>query len=927
MTGGPVLFGRSRELSVIDALLASARAGGGGGLVIRGGPGTGKSALLDHVRSVAAMRTLDAIGVESESHLPFAAVHMLLRATFGHVGALPGHQADRIRAVFGPGPTSSGDGFRTGLAALALMSAYAGGQPLLCLVDDAQWLDRASADLLLFLLRRLDVEGVALIVATQEGAFASSGVPELRLGGLAAADAALLLGEAVGELPPGVRDRVIAETGGNPLALLDLACRLSPDQRAGGITPLPLHVAAGTHPVGGARTALGQWIRQLPDRTRTLLLVAAADGTGDMRTLLQAGYRLGATLPDLAAAEQGGLVEVAGPALVFRHPLARSAVYRCAPAAQRVAAHEALAAVYTAAVHAERRAWHRAAAALEPDAQVAADLASAAGVATVRGGHAEASAAYERAAELAVDQGTRARLLAAAARAARHAGRLAHVITLAGRAERVADDPALLAHLARLRADAEFEQVAPRRAGPTLLAVAALIAGHDPAAALPLHMDAAWRAWLAGDKAFAVDVLRGLERLEVPAGTRADPYLRVAVDLARRTAGDTTAGLGAVRAAVRAPSAGRDPAANALLCVLAGADASGAELAAAHVAELRAGAKTGRLPTALAALAAAELFRGEHGEASAAATECVRLAVETGQPRRAALGTAALAMLAAIGGGEERYAVLAGDLAGHAQTHGTGSIAALGTWAGALLDLGLGRYAAALHRLERLPLDAFAPFLPAWAAPDLVEAALRTGRRELVREPLARFAAWAAEIRQPWADAVLLRCDALAGEGPAVEERYRCAVALHERGGRPFERARTELAFGEWLRRSRRRLEARTHLRAAGEIFARLAAHPWADRTRAELAATGEATGATQAGEQAVPGLTPQESRVVRLAAQRLTNRDIALHLFLSQRTVEYHLYRAYRKLGISARGDLAHALGVKDVANRTSGVAVRPST
>ncbi|MEJ3744527.1 LuxR family transcriptional regulator [Actinomycetes bacterium KLBMP 9797] len=911
MTGGPVLFGRSRELSVIDTLLTSARSGNGGALVISGGPGTGKSALLDHAREVAAMRTLSATGVESESHLPFAAAHMLLRATFGHVGALPSPQADGIRAAFGLGPPTSGDRSLAGLAGLALMTAFAGGEPLLCLVDDAHWLDQASADLLLFLLRRLGVEGVALIVATRESesAFLAPGLPELRLGGLAAADAARLLSAAVGELPAGVCDRVSAEAGGNPLALLEMAAQLSPEQRAGRITPLPLYVAAGTHSAGRSRAVFGNRIRRLPDRTQTLLLVAAADGTGDMSTLLRAAHRLGATLPDLAAAEQDGLVEVIGSALVFRHPLAGTAVYRCTPAARRKAAHEALAAAYTDAAHADRRAWHRAAAALEPDAGVAAELATAARVAAVRGGHAEASAAYERAAELTADPGTRAGLLAAAAEAARHAGRMGHVITLTGRAEGLADEPALLAHLAHLRADAEFELVSPHQAGLTLLAGAALVASRDPAAALPLLMEAAWRAWFAGDGAHAVDVLRGLERLAVPPETRADPHLRVAVDLARRTAGDPSEGLGAVRAALRDPSGGHDPAVNALLCVFAGADATGARLAAALVAELRAGGKTGRLPIALAALAAAELFRGEHLDAAAAATECVRLAVETGQPRRAALGTAVLALLAALGGAEERCALLAGDLARHGQSLGIGPIAALGTWAGGLLDLGLGRYAAALHRLERLPLDAFVPFLSAWAAPDLVEAAFRAGRRECAQEPLARFAAWADEIQLPWADAVLLRCRALATEGPAAEEHYRSAVTLHAQGGRPFERARTELAFGEWLRRGRRRAEARPHLRAAQQIFERMAAHPWADRVRAELAATGEAPEATPDDPPAVPGLTPQESQVVRLAARRLTNRDIAARLFLSRRTVEYHLYRAYRKLGVSARGDLAHAM------------------
>ncbi|GFJ87414.1 ATP-binding protein [Phytohabitans rumicis] len=691
MTGGRVLFGRSHELSAIEDLLAGARSGRGDALLVSGDAGTGKSALLDHARSIAAMRTLSATGVESESQLPFAAAHMLLRATFGHIDALPALQADGIRAAFGLGPPAGGDRFLVGLAGLALVSEYAGGEPLLCLVDDAQWLDQASADMVHFMIRRLGAEGIALIVATREGegAFTVPGLPELRLGGLAACDAARLLGTVAGELPAGVRDRIIQETGGNPLALIEVAAQLDPEQRAGRIIPLALHVAAGSYQPGRIQAAFWHRIRRLPDRTRTLLLVAAADDTGDLGVVLRAAHRLGATLPDLAAAEQDGLVEVAGSVLAFRHPLVRTAAYRCAPAAQRVAAHQALAAVYTDAAHTDRRAWHRAVAALEPDADVAADLEVAAELAAVRGGHAEASAAYERAAELTDDPGTRFRLLAAAAEAAHQAGRLAQVITLAGRAQGLADDPAALTHLARLRANAEFERVSPRQACLTLLACASLVADRDPPAALPLLVEAAWRAWYAGDGALAADATRRLERLEVSPR----PNLPVRVDLARLTAGDE---------------------ASALLCVLAGDEDTGWTLATALVTELRDGGKIGRLPLALAALAIAELFRGEHPGASVAAAECVRLAADTGQPRRGALGTAVLALLAAIGGHEKRCAVLAEEVVGHASAHGIGSVAALGIWAAGLLDLGLGRYAEALRRLGGCPPTRSPRSCPPW---------------------------------------------------------------------------------------------------------------------------------------------------------------------------------------------------------------------
>ena len=843
------LFGRFPELSAIEKLLAGARAGGGGALVFDGEPGAGKSALLEYAAAIAGMRTLRAAGVESESHLPFAAAHMLLGATLGQITSLPARQAEVAREAFGFGPPAGGDRFLTGLAGLGLLTGFAAGAPLLCLVDDAQWLDRQSADLLLFMIRRLGRDGVALIVATRagEGAFGGPGIPALRLGGLADADAARLLRARAGELPAGVRDRVVAESRGNPLALLELAAQLGPEQRAGRVTPLPLHVSAGSRPVASpVQTAYWERVRRLPEPTRTALLVAAADDGGDLGVVLRAAGRLGPTLDHLAVAERDGLVTIAGPALAFRHPLLRTAIYRFAPASERVAAHRALAAAYSDPAQVDQRAWHRAAATLGPDPEAAASLVAVAERAALRGEHAEASAAYARAAEMSAERRTRFRLLAAAAEAARDAGRPDQAIALAGRAEAAAgdedDDPAGIARLARVRADAEGE---PARAARTLTAAAARVRDRDPVAAQPLLAEAAWHAWYAG------------EVLPAPAD-----------------------GL---------PP---DPAGTALLYAVTGDEETAWARATAVVAELRGARRFGRLPVALVALAAAGLFRGDHPAASAAAAECVHLAGEIGQPRRGALGTAVLALLAAIGGAEQRCAALVEELAPH------GPLAALGSWAAGLLDLGLGRYAAAARRLGSGPsAEALAPFLPALVAPDLVEAAVRAGRPEPAVEAIARFAGWVSEWGRPWSEAVLLRCRALVAEGPAAEDLYRAATALHAHGGRPFERARTALLYGEWLRRARRRAEARIPLSAALETFDRMAAAPWAARARSELAALGEPAG---------PGLTSQELRIVRLAAGRLTNRDIAALLFLSPRTVEFHLYRAYRKLGVSARGELA---------------------
>lgn len=901
-----MLHGRSRETATIQRLLAQARAGRSGALVIRGRPGSGKSALLDYAAHAATgVLRLSAVGAEAEAGLPFAAAHLLLRPALGHLRALPAVQAEAIRGAFGQSRSPRRDRFLIGLAALSLLAEYAAAGPLLCLVDDAHWLDQASADMLLFVARRLDQEGITLICAARDGDPVLAGLPGLTLGALSGADAASLLDERVGPLPARVRERIVAESEGNPLALIELAGHMDPAQRAGRITPLPLYVAGGVE--NRVLAAFQKRLSRLAAPTRLLLLVAAADSTRDLSTILLAAARLGASMDDLEPAERHGLVEVAGAALTFRHPLIRTAAYRSMPSSRRVAAHLALAEILSS--DPERRAWHLAATATGPDERVAAELHAAAELAGARDGHADAAIAYERAAELTPDPAARSRRLGAAAGAARTAGRLAGAADLAVRAAALTCDPVELARLARIQADVEFEQSSPRLACRHLLDGVRPLAASSPLRALPVLVEAAWRVWLAGDPEIAEEVGTMIAGLSLPADLMAQPQVRVAADLIDLTTGRGTAGLRSLHLAVRGTREATAPPGESLLAasimaMMVGDDVAAAELAGRLAAGLRARGGIGMLPHALQALAMSQIFLGEYLDAVTSASEGVRLARDTGQGHREAHCVALLAWLAAVQGDEARCRELATESAAYGLAHDIPPTGALAVWALAMLELGAGRYAKALPMFEQWPLQAFRPALAAMAAPDHVEAAVRTGRAGLAAEPMARFADWSEESGQSWASAVLLRCRALTSGDGAAEGHYLEATRLHEEGGRPFERARTELLFGEWLRRARRRADARTHLCVALRIFDQLGAAPWSSRARSELAATG----GSEAGPERplAGGLTPQELQIVRLAAAGASTREIAAQLFLSPRTVSYHLYKAYPKLGVTSRGELA---------------------
>src|SRR5215831_9934900 len=484
-----MLCGRSEQLAAIDRLLEGMRSGRAGALVLRGQAGIGKTALLDAAEQKASgARVLRVTGVESELELPFAALHVLLRPVLDEIGALPGRQAAALRGAFGMAEAAVADRFLVGLGVLSLLAELAEDRPVLVLVDDAQWVDRASADALVFAARRLYAERAAVLAAARdEPGGGLLGLPELRVDGLNREAAEQLLRGA--GLVAAVRDQLIAEAGGNPLALIELSRGLSGPQRAGSVTPLDLPAAS---PAGRVQQAFAARAAALPQPCRRAVLVAALAGLADLAEVSRAVAATGGSLTDLAAAERAGLVRVAPAGVSFGHPLARAAVLAGSDVAERAAGHRALAGV----LDGDRRAWHLAALADGPDEQVAAELDAAAQRAGRRGSRAAASAAYERAAALSAGPAARGRRLALAAEAATDAGQLPRAAGLAAQAGQLVTDPAAAMVMARVRAQLEFEAGRPVEAAGTLLEWAAMLGPADPGTAQAVVAEAVHVLWL-----------------------------------------------------------------------------------------------------------------------------------------------------------------------------------------------------------------------------------------------------------------------------------------------------------------------------------------------------------------------------------------------------------------------------------------------
>jgi ATP/maltotriose-dependent transcriptional regulator MalT len=895
-----MLVGRGVECAAVERLLLEVRESRSGALVIRGEPGIGKSALLDYAMERADdLRVLKGVGIESESELAFAALHRVLLPVLDEIDGIPEPQADALRGAFGLAPAQASDRFLIAVGVLSVLSESADEQPLLCVVDDAQWLDGASADALAFAARRLEAEGVVLLFAARDGeAPALDGLPELRLGGLEGEAAGALI---AADLSPTLRDRLVESTRGNPLALIELSAALTPDQLAEReLLPAPL-------PIGPAlENAFLERVRGLPQRSQTLLLLAAADDTGDLGTVLRAARGLGVDDEALDPAEGAGLLRVGAGGLEFRHPLVRSAVYQGAPFNERRTAHRALARALLQEQDADRRAWHRAAAVTAPNDEVADELARTSERARRRSGYAAAAAALERAAELTSDEEERAGRLVAAAHSAWSAGNAQRAGVLLGQAARFAADPRLLADIDHLRGSFARALGAVAESCTILMAGSRLIAETDPPKAIEMLLDAATAAELAGDVPRLIEI--GLRAQDFSHVDGYSEFARVLVaGMGSMLEGDTERGSALLRHAVEL---GSDDPERLLYAALAaeylGDVTTEQALAARAVSYARTQGRVGSLPIALEVLATAEAWTGQYAAAAADATEGLRILHDTGQAASAPDFLAFLARLAAVQGHEDECRAQAADALQRATALGMGLPAAEALHALALLDLGMGRPAEAFERLHAMTgaaPGAGHPRLVHLAIGDLVEAAVLAGRADAAETALSSFEHWIEHSNAPPMRALLARCRGQLAAGDTAASHFAEALRLHAGQDRPFERARTELLLGEALRRARRRLEARAHLRAALETFERLGAVPWEERARRELRASGET--ARKRDPSTADELTPQELQIARFVGEGATNRQIAAQLFLSPRTIDYHLRKIFRKLDISSRAEL----------------------
>jgi DNA-binding NarL/FixJ family response regulator len=909
-----VLLGRSDECRILDRMVDRARAGQSSSLVIRGEAGVGKTALLDYVAAQASGCGLARVaGVESETGFAFAALLQLLRGPMlERAQHLVPPQRDALRRAFGLTEGPAPELFLVSLATLSLLSRVAEERPLVCLIDDAQWLDRESISALSFVARRLDAERIAMLFAVRESRAEREldGLPELILDGLGEADARLMLDAAVpGGLDEEVRNRVVAEARGNPLALLELPRALTPAELVGGFAP-----ARPPELPGRIEQIFLRQVATLPPETQRVLLVAAAEPVGDTASIERAVRELGANLADAVPAENAGLLEL-GPRVRFRHPLVRSAAYNAATPVERRRAHAALADATNPDRDPDRRAWHRAHAAEGPDEEVACELERSASRAQARGGVAAAAAFLDRAAELSPDATRRGKRAIAAARLELQAGALDAADRLLAVATTAPLEEFERAHIERLSAQVAFVRM---RGGETpflLSAAAKRLEPLDPELARETHLEALWAA--VGSQRFAkaegvVDAAAAAVSAAPGSGRAVDRLLAGAV--VRVTEGYEPARpmIARALATFRAEGFSRELASDRIIgprswlaCQLAmdlWDDAAWADIAIALSRMAREQGRLAILPSALSYAAAHELFFGEFGIAEQLVHEAeVINAATRGDP----LADFSV-MLAAWRGERERTLSLHAALIDAATARGEGFVVEVAEWAAAVLHNGLGEYAEARAAAERAYVhDALG--CGVWVLPELIEASVRSGDRSGAELAFARLLERSQTSTTGWARGVEAAMRALLSEGSEAEEQHVEAIQHLRRAGVTLLEARAQLAYGERLRREGRRIDARAQLTAALETFENNGAEGFAQRTRGELLASGET--ARRRTDDTRGNLTPQEAHIARLASERLTNPEIAAQLYLSHRTVEYHLSKAYQKLGISSRRELADAL------------------
>ncbi|MDR3032354.1 MAG: AAA family ATPase [Kitasatospora sp.] len=904
---GP-LRGRANELTVLARFIEAVRSGDSQVLVIRGESGVGKSALVDYVAEQASgCRVLRAVGVQSEMELAFAGLHQLCAPMLNQLDRLPAPQRAALSTAFGLSAGSAPDRFLVGLAVLSLLSEAAEEQPLICLLDDYQWLDSASAQALGFVARRLAVDPVGLVFAARDPGDEVAGLPELTVQGLAEDDARALLDSVLaGPVDTRVRDQIVAETRGNPLALLELPRGLTPAQLAGGFGLL------GARPLSGRiEESFGRQLEALPDQTRRLLQLAAADSSGDPLLVWRAAGRLGIGVQAGAPAVEAELVEFS-VRVRFRHPLIRSAAYRSASVTDRQEIHRALAEVTDPELDPDRRAWHRAQAATGPDEEVAGELERSAGRAQGRGGLAAAAAFMERSALLTPDPVRRMQRLLAAARAKSDAGALDAALGLLAAVEADPLDALQVAEAERLRGQIALDQRRGIDADRLLLSAALRLQPVNAELARATHLDALVAAIWANDMGSpavraAAEAARNAPPGPVP--PRAIDVLLDAVAL-RITEGYEAAAPALTRAldVVRALDVSRGESDRWLW--LAGGrmgqfiamelwDFESWQALAAGQAQLA--RDTGalmHLTFALNLLARTHILAGELATATRLVEEDHLVADAVGH---SPIADTAM-MLAAWRGREQEASELIEAVSRDATAHAAPALGGRADYASAVLYNGLGRSAAAFDAARRA-FERESMGYGSHVVPELAEAAARIGDLKL----LGAVQEWLSERTRAtptqWVLGIEARVRALLSEGESAEKFYRESIERLSGTRVRAQLARAYLLYGEWLRRERRRGEAREPLRTAHEMFDAMGIAAFADRAGRELLATGET--ARKRTVETSAELTAQEAQVARLARDGLSNPEIAARLFISSRTVQYHLGKVFTKLGISSRSQL----------------------
>jgi DNA-binding CsgD family transcriptional regulator len=916
-----VLVGRAAESAWLKRRLAQARKSEGSAVLLAGEPGVGKTALIGQVcASARRFRVLRAAGVESEASLGFSVLADICRPLLGLLQRIPGPQATALRGALALGPAVPADRFAVFAGVLSLLAVAAEDQPLLVWVDDAHWVDAESAGALGFCARRLYADPVLLVVAARAGEplpFPTGAFELLTLGGLDAAASAQLLAAAGKVVDAQVAKRLAAATGGNPLALTEISGRLSDAQLAGrAALEEPLPVGAGVE-----RLFWRQVARQPPTVQKALLLAAASD-TGSAAEITRALPVAGLMAGDLERAESAGLVTLTGERIEFKHPLVRAVAYRAAAAGDRRAAHRALAGTVTGPGAALRRAWHRASAATGADESAARELEEAAIQMAARTGFAAAASALERAAALS-ETSERARRLLAAGTAAHLAGMPARAREALHAAMKETSDPLLLADCTHLLANVEIYAGNVLDAHRLLLDAAQWVAPHDRARQAQLLTDAVVPLCNAGDVAQARQVAQLAHDHAKQIGGETEVVARKWLGGTMILHGEALAGYQLMREGLELEAHQGGSLSSQLAaqwgvqCAVWAEDYSRARAVnAALLAGLRAGSALTPLPYTLSVLSELEFRTGNWAAALAAAGEAVSIATETGQQGTAAFSLVTLAHVEAATGSEHharQHADQALQLAGQADT---GSITTYARAALGMLELGLSRPDRAAGQLAPLPeltrrQGLGEPGTVCWQ-PDWIEATIRLGDHQAAKQALARLEREAATANRSWALAAAARCRGMLAPSHQCEQHFARALALHDQTPTPFERARTQLCLGERLRRAGERRRARQQLTEALQTFQRLGAQPWVAQAEAELSTVGATQMRAAEAYAARPPhqlLTAQELQVAIAVGEGKTNKQAAAALFLSPKTIEFHLGHIYRKLGIHTRTQLARTM------------------